>query len=202
VRVVAGLILLALLNGCTSPTEPEAIPEPKPSGPSAPFERFGLEHLPDDRLEAAIPDGFELGIIKRNPTEFRRKGWVTVGVRLRPEEVYYARAIFYVLGSRAKARKMFERQSQLTRQQYSFLKTGRFIRGPVPKPFEVTGVRGENLCGVRAEALYWCHAWGGRLYLLTQSSTGVDGDRRVTPGTEIQAEMLLRAFAALLDTEG
>ena len=194
-RVVAGLILVALLGACTSSSDPVVKRDPEPTGPSAPFERYGLEHLPDERLEAAIPEGFELAVIKRNPTEYGRKGWVTVGVRLRPEEIYYARAIFYVLGSKAEARKMFERQSRLTRQEYSFLKTGRFLKGRVPKPFEVSGVRGDSLCGVRAEALYWCHAWGGRLYLLTQSSTGLKGNRRVTAGTEVQAQALLRGFA-------
>jgi hypothetical protein len=90
----------------------------------------------------------------------------------------------------------------MTRGEYPFLKDGRFLKGsPVPRPFEVSGVRGDNVCGVRSGSLYWCHAWKGRLYLLTQSSAGKDGSRRVTADTDDHAAGLLKAFAALLDTD-
>jgi hypothetical protein len=200
VKFAASVVLVALLVGCTPADGPEVQRIDVPTGPSAPLEVFGLVRLPDERLVAAIPKGFELDAIKRNPTEFRHKGWITVGVRLHPEEIHFARAIFYVLSTPAKARRMYLRQSRMTRGAYEFLKTREVLEGAqVPRPFEVRGAAG-GVCGVRVEALYWCHARHGRLYLLTQSSTSRDGSREVVPGTKAHAGRLLKAFARLLGT--
>ena len=58
-------------------------------------EQFAADVLPDDRLAAAVPKGFEFDSVARNGPERHRKDWVTVGVRM-TGPVPFSRVIFYV----------------------------------------------------------------------------------------------------------
>lgn len=181
-RTVVVLAGLLLLGGCTADDEPHA---PSPAERAIDESR---ELLPDEALRAAIPEGYELDAIKRNDLQFAREGWITVGVRLLPQHLSYARAIFYVLPDASAARQMFETQSGQTRTQY------RSLNGPKPSPVEDVD---PSLCGGGLPGLWTCHATGGRLYLVTQSGD-YPSSRKLDPDDRDEAEELLAAFASLL----
>ena len=120
-------------------------------------------------------------------TSCSRDGWVTVGVRLEPENFAYARAIFYVLPDEAAARRLYNEQSVKPRLFH------RDLGGPKPRP--APGVR-PSVCG--GGFLWNCHATGGRLYLVTQSGDNDPGSREVDPRGRAAAEDLITSFAELL----
>lgn len=154
--------------------------------------------LTDDELAAAIPLGFELDRIVRNDLEFERKGWVTVGVRLEPKDINYARAIFYVLPTEADARRLYRQQSGTLPPSSRI--ASRSDDRPQP-PFSVAGVARPNLCVLGGgENLWICHATAGRFYLVTQSSSAERlWPPDFEPGTDRHARLLLAAFAPLLE---
>jgi hypothetical protein len=149
---------------------------------------YGKQALPDDALVAAIPDGFELDRIVRNDLEFDRKGWVTVGVRLIPDELAYARVIFYVLPTEAKAMSLYKDQSGRMRSGQ------RDPGGSDPLPVE--GIE-PSVCGGGLSGLWTCHATAERFYLVTQSGD-YHPKAELDPEGRRYGEKLLRSFATLM----
>lgn len=176
------LLLVLTLTACT----PDPVEEPLTAAERAVAESRVL--LPDDQLVAAIPDGFELDQIVRNDLEFERKGWVTVGARLIPDDLAYARAIFYVLPTEAKAKGLYRDQSGQTRSSH------RDLDGPKPLPVE--GIE-PSVCGGGLSGLWTCHATAGRFYLVTQSGD-YHPKAELHPGDRRYGEALLRSFATLM----
>ena len=154
--------------------------------------------LPDDRLIAAIPEDFELDRIIRNDEQFPEDGWITVGVRLKPDEINYARVIFYVLPTDADARELYDDQPERLSRAYRTI-VNKILEG-APRPFSLPDAIQPNVCGLGgAENLWLCHATGGRLYLVTQSSSAKElWPQDFQPGTDDHARRLLTSFGTLL----
>jgi hypothetical protein len=171
------------------PTEIGVLPPEESTSPKDQATNYGRLVLPDDELVAAVPEGFELEQIVRNDQQFERDGWVTVGVRLIPEDITYARVIFYVLPDERSADQLYREQSGQTRSSSDYLDG--------PKPRAVDGVD-PSTCGGHIDGLWTCHTVDGRFYVVTQSGD-YPGARELDPEGRAYGEMLLRAFAAVID---
>lgn len=155
---------------------------------------YADEHLSDDALAAAVPEGFDFTGVKRNGYDRHGNEWVTVGVRMEGP-VQFARAIFYVHPDEAKAHEMFERQSHLDHD----------VPGERPhkhaKPWSENELELDNRCHVRVDSLFWCHAYQANVYLVTQSAAGWPTGRDITLVERKAAARLLTSFGAYLQEE-
>ena len=155
---------------------------------------FADEHFPAQALASAVPAGFELLDVKRDGYERHGKEWVTVSVRMKGP-VPFARAIFYIHSDSNSAESMFERQSRLGIRQHV---PGN--RAALTQSWSEEALTIPNGCHVRAE-LYWCHAYSGKVYLVTQSTAGSGAGRQTSRLERRMAAALLSAFATYLEKE-
>jgi hypothetical protein len=189
IAVVAMSMSAVIGAGDRDPTEIGILPPEESTSPKDQATNYGRLVLPDDELAAAVPDGFELEQIVRNDQQFERDGWVTVGVRLIPEDITYARIIFYVLPDERAAAAMYREQSGKARTSFNHLD------GPKPEP--APGID-PSLCGGGLPGLWSCHAHEGRIYVVTQSGD-YPSARTLDPEGRVDAERLLRAFTSVID---
>jgi hypothetical protein len=161
--------------------------------------RFAAQHLPDRTLDAVAPAGFNVYEIKRYGRERHDQDWITVGARMEGP-VPFARAIFYIHPNSTAARRMHERQVELTGWKHH--DAGGIVNRGFPEPFRVP-VGAGSFCGVRADLLYWCHSVKGRVNLLIQSSARKEGASRGTVDAKKRddAVALITAFGSYLRDE-
>ncbi|HJR46036.1 MAG TPA: hypothetical protein VJ927_10575 [Actinomycetota bacterium] len=190
-RAAVGLIIIMLLLGaCTK--------EQRRAQLLAETERFAAEELPDERLEAAVPAGFEFDSVVRNGPERHNNDWITVGVRM-TGPVDFARAIFYVHPGAKPAAVMYENQSDNAPDAWRMAQDAGARRKNTPRPFTVDDLGIPNRCGVELAGLYRCHARMGRIYLVTESSAGGwPPGNKTTPQETKAARHLVEAFGDVL----
>lgn len=157
---------------------------------------FADEHLSDDDLAAAVPEGFEFVDVKRNGYDRHHKDWITVGVRMEGP-VRFARAIFYVHPDEPHAHEMFEDQSQ----DPDLRGMGKLARDRHAQPWSEDALEIDNRCSVRADSLFWCHAQNGPVYLVVQSSAGWPTGANVSREERKAAATLLTAFGTYVEEE-
>lgn len=194
--VIALIALVPLVSVACVAEERNVLQEAEIRLNEGPLFAYADEHLSDEALEAAVPEPFEFLDVKRNGYDRHGNEWVTVGVRM-DGPVRFARSIFYVHPDEAQAHEMFEDQSQ----EADFGGLGAVAKDPQAQPWSQEQLDVENRCSVRADYLFWCHAYKGRVYLVVQSSADWPRGRNVSPEERRGAKSLLNAFGRYLEQQ-
>lgn len=196
IGVMALIALVPLVSMACTAEERDVLDGAEARLNEGPLFAYADEHLSDDALAAAVPKRFEFVGVNRHGYDRHGNEWVTVGVRMEGP-VPFARAIFYVHPDEAHARDMFEGQSQDPDPRG----LGKLADDREAQPWSQEQLGIDNRCSVRADHLFWCHAYKGRVYLVVQSSASWPRAREVSPEERSAATSLLKAFGAYLEEE-